>query len=285
MAIGPVRALLTRPAVERRVALVNRSAVVARGRARFLARELLGRREEALYAVRGTPAPVLVRHGSADVATLDDVFLSLDYEVPAPADAALRTVGPALRVLDLGANAGYFGAFVLGRWPGARLTSVEADPRNVRALRRTVAAAPGAHWRVVEAAAADRAGTLAFVQALFSTAHVAREGEPGETVEVPAIDALELIAEADLVKIDVEGSEWPLLLDPRFRASTAGVRAIVVEYHPEGCPEADPLAAAQRILQDAGYATRTGSSHPGGQGVIWGWRPAPAPSGDTAPPP
>lgn len=271
LAIAPVRALLKRRGVERLVALVNRSSVIERGRARFLACELLGREGEALYPVRGAAVPVLVRHGSADVATLDDVFYSLDYAVPAPAAELLGGAPEPLRVLDLGANVGYFGAFVLARFPGAQVTSVEPDPRNLAALRRAVAAAgQGERWRIVEGAAATGPGTVPFVQALYSTAHVARDGEGGATVEVATVDALALIEDADLVKIDIEGSEWPILADPRFAG--AGARAVVLEYHPEGCPAADALDEARRILHAAGYATQAGVRHPDGQGVIWAWR-------------
>ncbi|HVE68572.1 MAG TPA: FkbM family methyltransferase [Solirubrobacteraceae bacterium] len=282
-AIGPVRALLTRPAVEHVVALVNRSSVIARGRARFLARELLGRRDEVLYPVRGFPHPVLVRHGSADVVTLDDVFYSRDYDVPPPVEEVLAAADRPLRVLDLGGNVGYFGAFVLAGYPDAEITSVEADPRNARALRRVVAATgQGNRWKVIEAAASTGEGTARFVQALYSTAHVARAGETSATTEVPAIDVLPLLDGADLVKIDIEGSEWPILADPRFPA--AAIRAVALEYHPEGCPEPDARTAAERILREAGYATRPGGHHPAGMGVMWGWRSEPAPTGAPAPP-
>jgi FkbM family methyltransferase len=273
-AIPAVRALLTRPAVEPLVALVNRSSVIARGRAGFLARELLGRRDERLYRVRGTPLPVLVRHGSADLVTLDDVFYSLDYAIPPPVKALLEGRGAPLRVLDLGANAGYFGAFFLARHPEAQITAVEADPRNVRALRRAVEAGGQAgRWKVMEGAASTHGGSVRFVQALYSTAHVAAEGEQGDTVEVEAIDVLPLLDQADLVKIDIEGSEWPILADPRFRDCSAP--AIVLEYHPEGCPGDDARATAERALREAGYRTQRAGQRPQGQGVIWGWRPAP----------
>ena len=71
-----------------------------------------------------------MRHGTLDVVTLDEVFLARDYEVPPEVSERL---GDAPSVLDLGANAGYFGLFVLGLRPGARITAVEPDPDNVEA--------------------------------------------------------------------------------------------------------------------------------------------------------
>ena len=48
------------------------------------------------------------------------------------------------------------------------------------------------------------------------------------------------MAEADLVKIDIEGGEWPILTDPRF--AQLPTPALVIEYHPAGCPGPDPQA-------------------------------------------
>ena len=45
-------------------------------------------------------------------------------------------------------------------------------------------------------------------------------------------DVLGQIAEADLVKMDIEGGEWGILADPRI----ARQRALVLEYHPRGLP-------------------------------------------------
>ena len=56
------------------------------------------------------------------------------------------------------------------------------------------------------------------------------------------------------LKIDIEGSEWRLLEDPRF----AGLRflATILEWHPAGAPTGDPRTAAHDALQNAGFTTR-----------------------------
>jgi hypothetical protein len=69
--------------------------------------------------------------------------------------------------------------------------------------------------------------------------------------EVPAVDAFPLMDGAELVKMDIEGSEWPILEDPRLRE--AAVRHLVVEYHGWACPRPDPRAYAIELLERAGF--------------------------------
>jgi hypothetical protein len=78
------------------------------------------------------------------------------------------------------------------------------------------------------------------------------------------------LAESDLAKIDIEGSEWEILSDPRFGT----VPAVIVEYHPALCPGPDPRAEAMRLLEGAGYATEPVFHYETGIGAVWGYKPA-----------
>ena len=94
------------------------------------------------------------------------------------------------------------------------------------------------------------------------------EGVP--TITVPMVDVMDQVAGADLVKIDIEGGEWEILTDARFAASPP--RAIVLEYHPHLCPEADPRAAAERLLHDAHMTVEPIWHRDDGYGMLWAWR-------------
>ena len=86
-----------------------------------------------------------------------------------------------------------------------------------------------------------------------------------------AVDVFEHTNGVDLLKIDVEGAEWPLLADPRFGDVSADV--VVLEYHSDGCPHSDPAAAAEAALIAAGYEIVPGTTKPAyGAGVLWGFR-------------
>ena len=183
--IPAAQAVLRRPRVERVVALFVRSTVVEES-ARFVARELLPGRRREIYRLRGSTSRVVIRHGTADVVTLDEVFHVRDYELP---EAIARELDPldAPRVLDLGANIGLFGLFVLNRYPRARITSIEADPANAAVLRECIAInRAGERWEVVEAVAAAREGTASFVAGEYSLSHVAAPGETG--IPVRSVD-------------------------------------------------------------------------------------------------
>jgi FkbM family methyltransferase len=246
-------------------------AVLVEERLRFALNELRPRGVTATYRLRGSEVAFALRHHTADVLVLDEVFAQREYELPA-AVADVLGAGPTVRVVDLGANIGLFGAWVLQRFPQARIDAVEADRENAAIHRLTIAAnGREASWRLVEGFAATGAGTVRFAGGLHGRSHQADEREQGSVVQT--LDVMPLLGEADLIKIDVEGAEWAILGDERFIGLPA--RAIVLEYHQEGCPHADPKAAAEQSLRAAGYEVVPGPHKPtAGAGLMWGYREA-----------
>jgi FkbM family methyltransferase len=262
---GLVRRFLTRPAVERVVATGLRSSAV-RERGRFVFRELTGRRGVSRYRLRGSPFVAFLRHGTPDVATLDDVFYSRHYEPPEPVARLLGSLGRPPEVLDLGANVGLFGLWALERFPGARVISFEPDPGNAELLRRCAEANDGS-WELVAAAAWTSDGSVPFAAGGFSVSRI----EPASGKRVPAADVLPRLARADLAKVDIEGSEWAILGDERFQHSLP--RTLVLEYHSHMCPEASPRDAAERILRGVGLELESGQTFGRDHGIVWAWRP------------
>lgn len=217
----------------------------------------------ALYRLADANLTVALRHRSRDVDVLLEVLARpYSYEIP----SEVRDRLPASpEVLDLGGNVGMFALFAFSRLPGARVTSVEPDPRNLRVLRSTRAANPGKYWTIIDAAAGVAGGTL--MLEFFGDYAQTRVSESGTTA-VRCLDVLPLMQTADLIKIDIEGSEWPVLADPRF----AEVKApMVIEWHEFGCRSLPALEAAERAFHDAGFVTR---GEYGGldTGQMWAWR-------------
>jgi FkbM family methyltransferase len=234
---------------------------------RFVLRELCRDRSVRVYRLAGADLHVALRHGSADVVTLGEVFHNHDY-VPAP---ALETRLSSTRsILDLGANVGLFGVFAVSRWPGARIVAFEPDPANLAVLEQTIAGnGLRRSWTVVPAAAGAHDGETSFLAGEASLSRLADDGTPG-TMTVPVHDVLPAMAEADLVKLDIEGGEWEILSDARFQASPP--RALVMEYHPYRCPGDDPRAAVEALLRAAGMAWTTIWHRDDGHGMLWAWR-------------
>jgi FkbM family methyltransferase len=199
------------------------------------------------------------------------------FEPSPAAAAALDALGRPPRVLDLGANIGLFSVWCDLRWPGAHLTAVEPLPRNLELLRRNLElAAPAGGFEVVAAAATTSDGELTFGgDGGFAQGRILT-GEDASGIRVAARDAFALAEGTDLLKIDIEGAEWPILADPRFAALRAPV--VMLEHHPEGAPAGrSPEDSAEAALRDAGYeVARTVVEFPGA-GIVWGvLREAPA---------
>jgi FkbM family methyltransferase len=269
--MGLIRLVLARPpfgrllkisAVERVVATLLRATTV-RESARFFARELSGRRRTSRYVLRETGLRAVIRHGTPDVATLDEVFYQRQYELPGVVSGR---IGAKPRIVDLGANIGLFALLATAHYPSAQITAVEPDPDNAEILR-AVRDLNGLDWQVVEAVAATRSGSVPFASGRFSLSRV--EDGPG-LPSVESVDAFAYLADADLAKIDIEGSEWQLLSSPRLAEEGPG--ALVLEFHPHLALGDDPAHDAIRHLEQAGY--RTGEVRPtaAGHGVVWAWR-------------
>jgi FkbM family methyltransferase len=263
-----VRRLATAPLFRRltsvrpllRLSYALRASLV-RERARFMRNELRPGPASAVYRLRESGVAVAIRHHTGDVMVLDEIFSQREYDPPAT--VALGNVESAV---DLGANIGLFGAWLLGRVPDARVVAYEPDPANAAVHRLAIDANGLAErWRLIEAFAGVEEGVTSFTTGLHAVSH------EGEGIEVRVVDVLPELARADLVKIDIEGAEWPILADPRFQELRA--RLVVLEYHGEGSPEPDPAAAAERALADAGYDVHHAGHKPAfGAGLVWAVR-------------
>ena len=227
----------------------------------FVARERAGERVVARYGLRGTGAPVLLRHRSPDLGVLGEMLADRVYEPPAH-----LALPAAPRVVDAGANIGLFGLFARLHLGAARVTSFEPDRFNLALLRRTVASARGGGWDVVPACVGVREGEVAFEHGQFACSRLGGAGR------APGADLLAHLGGADLLKLDVEGGEWAVLADPRL--ATGGPPAVVLEYHPFLAPGPDARGAAHALLRAAGYATQAVLHREDGVGTLWAWRPS-----------
>jgi FkbM family methyltransferase len=237
---------------------------------RFAVNELRRAHGPTAYVLRGSEVSIAVRHGTPDVLVLDEIFSQREYDFPGPVLDALEPAGTGPRVVDLGANIGLFGAWVLTHFPDAAILAIEADPANAAVHAQTISAnGRTGDWKLLRAVAGTRRGAARFAAGSFALSHLANEGEAG--AEAPVEDVFDHSEGVDLLKIDIEGAEWAVLADPRF--ATVAARGIVVEYHRELCPSDDPGEAAAGFLRHAGYDVLSGPSKPRfGAGIIWGVR-------------
>jgi FkbM family methyltransferase len=180
--------------------------------------------------------------------------------------------------VDLGSNIGLFSAFFLTRYPEAEIVGFEPDPENLEVLEATIAVnGKGSTWNVVEACASNRPGSFAFASGNANLSRIASADEAERVVA--AVDVFPYLEQADVAKINIEGGEWDLLLDPRF--AELELPALVIEYHDILSPQPDFHALTIERLTSAGYRTEqvflTGT-----EGVLWAWKSATTGDGTAA---
>ena len=237
---------------------------------RFKWRENRARPIVGAYHTRAGKVPYFIRHGTRDVGIFSEIFIAGEYDPPTAVVERIAALGRPPRIVDLGANVGLFAACCRERWRGASVIAVEPDPENLELLRRT--AQGTREIEVIEACASNYAGTVRFVAGEFAESHVAGDHSTVDTIEVRCVDAFDVALDADIVKIDIEGSEWEILADTRFASLPA--QAVVMEWHDKRCPHEDPRAAARAALEEAGFEVLCENRPVPSNGTVWALRPS-----------
>lgn len=203
----------------------------------------------------------------------NDLFVRGTYDFRPGTDAP--------RILDGGANVGLASLWWKRRFPAARITAFEADPELAaccrRNLERNLTKMGAADVDLVEAALWTENGTVSFQSegsdsgAVDAVAGADLEGTRREVRAVRLRDVLSAEpGPVDLLKLDVEGAEEPLLED--CRDALGGVRALALEIH-DFDPRHRRTPRVLDLLTAAGYEIRLDELHPLGER-------APAPADD-----
>jgi FkbM family methyltransferase len=152
-------------------------------------------------------------------------------------------------VVDVGANVGYSVVYFARLFPQAKIIAIEPNPINLKALTRNVELnALQNRVIVLKVAAGTSDGTIYLVDrgaASFTTADVELSG-----VKVSVADIFKQLAaeRIDVLKIDCEGAEYPIIMDDRFAALEAAT--LLLEWH---ATEEHP--AANREIHDRLWRT------------------------------
>ena len=175
------------------------------------------------------------------------------YEI-AKQRAILRLAAPGMKVLDIGANAGFYTlGFARLCGPRGHVWAFEPDPRNLENLRFHLDVNGVTNATIVPAAACDRSGFARFEPgASRATGHLSGDGT--REVATVALDALleeGAIPVPDLVKMDVEGAEASVL-EGAARILAAGRTTWLVAVHGR-----TQLERCTDLLRRSGHAVET----------------------------
>ncbi|MGH9890448.1 MAG: FkbM family methyltransferase [bacterium] len=194
--------------------------------------------DEVTYQLRGGPA-ITVHSGPHDVRIINEVWIDRCYS----RSGFIPLAG--WNVIDIGAHKGVFTLWALSMAPSARVLCVEANPTSAGLLRRNLAGHE-AQTQVVNAAVASthghvelfalrgRSGQDSTIRSRAESRGSIQTVHRVRTVRLTDIIAM-IDGDVDLLKIDVEGSEYDILLGADG-TELRRVKRLVME--------ADPISAA-----------------------------------------
>ena len=192
---------------------------------------------------------------SMDLNIVRDVLGSEEYQLD-----YIRLPENAV-VVDLGGNIGTFSMEIHRQFPTAQLIAYDPFPSNVAMFKLN---APFA--TVVLKAAGAKTGTLRFEDGNnFVGLRVIKQGG----IEVEAIsldDIIKNFDRVDLLKVDIEGSEYDVL-NAASVETFSKIQHIIMETH--DVPGFDDLGWAENMLQKHGFQTRWIDP----SGIIYGEKP------------
>ncbi len=166
---------------------------------------------------------------SSDEYVFNQIFVRHEY-----APLCERVPDPKF-ILDLGANVGYASALFASRYPEARIVAVEPDPRNFELCRRNLAPY-GDRIKLLNGAVWPSCSRLAltheFGTGLATQVKAAGSGvkDDVEAWDIQTLLDLARVEIADIVKIDIEGTEAALFASNTDRWLPR-VRNICIELH------------------------------------------------------
>lgn len=139
--------------------------------------------------------------------------------------------GETPRILDLGANCGLSALFFVLRYPGLRLTCVEADPGLFAILRENLrTSSKGRQIDLLHGAISPAPGEVDFhASGADSGRLIPHATLPSKTCRVPALTLDSLIHDrVDFLKMDIEGAETEVIAGAGHLDRVA---RLFVEYH------------------------------------------------------
>tara|TARA_R110002094_G_scaffold4604_2_gene13365 strand:- start:3496 stop:5262 length:1767 start_codon:yes stop_codon:yes gene_type:complete len=174
---------------------------------------------------------------------------------------ALEVIQPGDHVLELGAGLGLVGAIAAKNGNPAKVMSFEANPNLIEHIN-ALYALNGLSKKIevrneVLISAPDAPDTLPFHirNSYLGSSLIDTDRRATTRVDVPTANYAQIHSdfEPDVLLMDIEGGELEFLR----HASLDGVRAIVIEFHPEAYGK-EGMRECKSILERAGFAKVAG---------------------------
>jgi FkbM family methyltransferase len=168
--------------------------------------------------ISGHDVPITCPAGDGHRTDLIDLFLRDSYHLGIVArDKSIR------RIVDIGANCGWFSLVARAYFPDAAISAYEPNPIVLPALRSNVA---NIDVEVCATAVGGAAGWVRLEHPEGAT-NLGRTVPGGDIPCVPIREVLDRTGTVDLLKLDCEGAEWEIL----NALPSSSVRWLTMEYH------------------------------------------------------
>lgn len=236
-------------------------------RLRYLAWRASGTRGCLTIELRSGERLVMRPPPAGDLSVAYEVFVEELYHPP-------RAIFSVRRIIDVGANVGYALTHLAARFQDAELIAFEPHPSHLVQLQQNIKANGLAARTTVVPAAVGVAPGRAFLSDAGEASRVFTDSASGR-IEVAVTDFFDAVGPEPIgiLKMDCEGSEYALVMDPRFAA--LAVDTLALEWHnTREHPDAD--AGLRARLARLGFAIQDGADHesPDGRfGMLWGYGP------------
>ncbi len=179
-----------------------------------------------------TGGSVFLRPGTSDQSVYDEIFLSKEYDID---------LGSPDFIVDAGAHIGLASVFFAGKYPKATVIALEPEPSNFDILLKN--AKSYANIFPMQAGLWSRKAYLRIDNPKAATWSF-RVSEDLSGNGIPAVGILDLksefnIAQIDILKVDIEGSELEVLKDSNSWFDS--VKTLIIELHDRfqpGCSDA-----------------------------------------------
>lgn len=173
--------------------------------------------------------PLRFRPNTSDHAVFFQVFVNLGYR-------CLDDARDVSLIIDCGANVGYTSAYLLTRFPTARVIAVEPDPENFTMLEMNLAGY-GERYRAVRAAIWSHATGLVMASKEPGTewSRSVKLANGDEAASLQATDIGSLLDQSgcptiSVLKIDIEGAETAVF-SSNYESWLSKVDNLAIELH------------------------------------------------------
>ncbi|MBI2587382.1 FkbM family methyltransferase, partial [Candidatus Amesbacteria bacterium] len=196
-----------------------------------LTRNLPGLKKEVVICRVGSLAKFKIRANTSDRLIISEVWELREYN-----DSPELTIGPRDRVVVIGAQIGVYSVLAAKKAYRGKIFSYEPYQENFALLKENVALNHLKNVRMFKMAVSGTAGKkMLYVSRSNTGAHTLFPDSRKKGVEIITTTLEKLISDnklavIDLLKIDVEGSEYEIILSASDR-TLKKIRRIIMEYH------------------------------------------------------